>query len=125
MINKVILVGKLGKDPEAKSLDSGVKMTNFSVATNKNWKDKDGTKKEETTWHRITVFGTKAELAAKYLKKGSSVFIEGELKNRSYDKDGVTHYVTDIVANDIQFLGDRAQSLHKDPAKQDSKSLFE
>jgi single-strand DNA-binding protein len=107
MVNKVILIGHLGKDPESKTFDSGKTVCNFSIATSEKWKDN-----EETTWHNIVIWGALAEIAQKYLKKGSKVYIEGKITNRSYeDKEGKTRYVTEIVAREMKFLGgkDNAQ----------------
>lgn len=104
-VNKVILVGNLGQKPELKNLPNGQAVANFSVATNEKWEDKSGQKQERTEWHRITVWGKQAENAAKYLDKGRQVYVEGKLQTRSYEKDGVTKYVTEIQAQLIQFLG--------------------
>jgi single-strand DNA-binding protein len=110
-INRVILVGRLGQDPESKQLDNGNTVTNFSVATSETWTDKTtGEKKETTEWHRISVFGKLAEVAAQYLKKGRQCYVEGKLKTRSYEVDGVKKYSTDILADKIEFLGDSKTS---------------
>ena len=108
-VNKVIIVGNLGKDPEVRYLPSGSAICNISVATSRQWKDKtSGDKQEETEWHRITFFDRMAEIAGEYLKKGRSVYVEGRLKTRKYtDKDGVEKYSTDIVATEMQLLGGR------------------
>ncbi|MDQ2779159.1 MAG: single-stranded DNA-binding protein [Pseudomonadota bacterium] len=108
-VNKVIIVGNLGKDPEVRYLPSGSAICNISVATSRQWKDKtSGDKQEETEWHRITFFDRMAEIAGEYLKKGRSVYVEGRLKTRKYtDKDGVEKYATDIVATEMQLLGGR------------------
>ncbi len=102
-INKVILVGRLGTDPEVKELTSNGKVCKFSVATSESW-TKDGTKQEKTEWHRIVVWGKLAELCGLYLAKGKQVYVEGKLQTSSYEKDGVTKYSTDIIANNVQFL---------------------
>jgi single-strand DNA-binding protein len=108
-VNKVIIVGNLGRDPETRYMPSGDAMTSITVATTDSWKDKaTGEKKEQTEWHRISFFGKLAEIAGQYLKKGSQVYIEGSLRTRKYtDKDGVEKYATDIRADTMQMLGSR------------------
>jgi single-strand DNA-binding protein len=110
-VNKVIIVGNLGRDPETKYLPSGDAVTNLAVATTDSWKDKaTGEKREETEWHRISAFGKLAEIMAQYLKKGSQVYIEGSLKTRKYtDKDGVEKYATEIRADTMQMLGGKPE----------------
>jgi len=105
-VNRVILVGNLGRDPETRYMPNGEAVTNFSIATTETWKDKSGEKKEATEWHRITMYRKLAEIAAEYLKKGSSVYIEGKLQTRKWtDKDGVEKYTTEVVADVMQMLG--------------------
>lgn len=105
-VNKVIIVGNLGADPETKYMPSGDAVTNIRVATTSKWKDKgSGEMREETEWHSISFFGRLAEVAGEYLKKGSPVYVEGRLKTRSWEKDGVKHYSTGIVAEQMQLLG--------------------
>lgn len=106
-INKVILVGNLGNDPEVRYSQSGTAMTSISVATSESWKDKtSGEQQERTEWHRVKFFGKLAEIAGEYLKKGSSVYIEGKLRTDKYtDKAGVEKYSTDIIADEMQMLG--------------------
>jgi single-strand DNA-binding protein len=107
-INKVILVGNLGKDPEMRYTAEGLAVANFNIATSDAWKDKNtGEKKERTEWHRIVAFGKLGEICGEYLSKGRQVYVEGRLQTRSWEKDGVTRYTTEIVASDIQFLGTR------------------
>lgn len=107
-VNKVILIGNLGRDPETRYLPSGGAVTNISVATTDTWKDKaSGEKKEATEWHRVAFFGRLAEIAGEYLKKGSQVYIEGRLQTRKYQKDGQDHYATDIIADQMRMLGSR------------------
>ena len=108
-VNKVIIVGNLGRDPETRYMPSGDAMTSIAVATTDSWKDKNtGEKKEQTEWHRISFFGKLAEIAGQYLKKGSQVYIEGSLRTRKYtDKDGVEKYSTEIRADTMQMLGSR------------------
>ncbi len=108
-VNKVIIVGNLGKDPEVRYMPSGSAICTVSIATSRQWKDKtSGERQEETEWHRVTFFERMAEIAGEYLKKGRSVYVEGRLKTRKYtDKDGVEKYSTEIVATDMQLLGGR------------------
>ena len=104
-VNKVILVGNLGADPELKYTPSSRPLCNLRIATTDVYKDKAGQRQEKTEWHRVTVWGDQAENCNKYLAKGRSVYIEGRLQTRSYDKDGQKHYATDIVADRVVFLG--------------------
>ena len=104
-INKVILVGNLGNDPETKYTQGGMAVTTLSVATTTSRKDRDGNFQEKTEWHRVKLFGKTAEVAGEYLKKGRQVYIEGRLEYGSYEKDGVKHYTTDILCDDMQMLG--------------------
>jgi len=108
-INKVIVVGNLGGDPETRYMPSGSAVTNMTVATNESWKDKQtGEKKERTEWHKVAMFGRLAEIAAEYLRKGSQVYIEGKLRTRKWqDKDGQDRYTTEIIADEMQMLGGR------------------
>jgi single-strand DNA-binding protein len=104
-INKVILVGNLGGDPETKAIANG-QVTNINMATSESWKDKNtGQQQERTEWHKVVFFGKLAEIAGKYLKKGSQVYIEGSLRTRVWEKDGQKHYSTEIVASEMQILG--------------------
>lgn len=109
-VNKVILVGNLGKDPEVRSLDSGAKVASFSLATTESYKDRNtGERKDVTEWHNIVLWRGLAEIAEKYLNKGSQVYIEGKLQTRSYeDKEGNTRYTTEIVGLNMTMLGGRA-----------------
>lgn len=103
-LNKAIVIGNLTRDPEMKSLPSGIQVTSFSVATNRVWKDKNGTRQESADYHNIVVFGRQAETASQYLRKGSSVLVEGRMQTRSWDSpDGKKNYRTEIVADRIQF----------------------
>jgi single-strand DNA-binding protein len=105
-INKVIIVGNLGNDPDVRYAQSGAAITTISVATTDAWKDKDGNQQERTEWHRVKFFGRLAEIAGEYLKKGRQVYIEGSLRTEKYtDKAGVEKYSTDIIANEMQMLG--------------------
>jgi single-strand DNA-binding protein len=122
-VNKVILVGNLGKDPEVRSLEGGAKVASFSLATNEIFKGKDGNKVEQTEWHNIVVWRGLAELAEKYLKKGSQIYLEGKIKTRSWDdKEGNKRYITEIVGDQMTFLGKPAgsgDSFQPQPSSQD------
>jgi len=105
-VNKVILLGNLGRDPETRYTTGGDAVTNLSIATSEQWKDKSGEKQERTEWHRVVLFGRQAEIAGEYLKKGRSVYIEGRLQTRKYtDKDGVEKYSTEVVGDRMQLIG--------------------
>ena len=107
-VNKVILIGNLGRDPETRYMPDGGAITNISVATTDVWKDKQGEKQEKTEWHRVAFFGKLAEIAGEYLKKGSQVYVEGRLQTRKWqDKEGVDRYTTEIVSDSMQLLGSR------------------
>lgn len=115
-INKVILIGNLGKDPELRHTPQGQAVANFPLATSESWTDKNGQKQERTEWHKIVVWGKPAELASKYLSKGRKAYVEGRLQTRAWDdKEGQKRYTTEVVANTIQFL-DSAQSRGDSPA---------
>ena len=111
-VNKVILVGHLGKDPETKAMPSGGAVTNITLATSESWKDNaSGEKKEKTEWHRVVFFNKLAEVAAQYLKKGAQVYVEGKITTRKWqNKEGVDQYTTEIVANEMQMLGGKPGS---------------
>ena len=118
-LNKVMLIGRLGRDPEIRYSQDGRAVGNFSMATSQQWSDKDsGEKKERTDWHRVVIFGRLAEICSQYLSKGRLVYIEGRLQSRSYEQDGVTKYITEVVANDMQMLESKnaAQSQYTDNA---------
>ena len=102
-LNKAMIYGNLTRDPELKSLPSGMQVCSFSIATNRVYKDRDGNRQEQTDYHNVVVFGRQAETSAQYLKKGSGAFVEGRLQTRSWDKDGVKQYRTEIVADRVQF----------------------
>ena len=105
MINKAILIGRLGRDPEVRYAQSGTAVTTFTVATSERWKDKNsGEMQERTEWHRIVAFGKLGEICGEYLTKGKQVYIEGRLQTRSWEQDGVTRYTTEIVASDMKML---------------------
>ena len=104
-VNKVILIGHLGADPDMRYTPSGAGVCELRLATSESWKDKNGQRQERTEWHRVVVWGKTAEICAKYLAKGRQVFIEGRIQTRSYDdKEGQKKYITEIIANDVQFL---------------------
>lgn len=116
-LNKVMLIGNLGKDPELKYTNSGVAVATFSVATPDSWKDQEGNTQERTEWHNIVAWRKLAEICGEYLKKGKKVYIEGKLQTRSYEKDGVKRYTTEIVADQLVMLdggGGRPQSETND-----------
>ena len=106
MLNKVMLVGNLGKDPEISYTKEGRAVAKFSIATTERWKDKEtGDRRDKTEWHRIVVFGKLAEICGEYLSKGKQVYIEGKLQTSSWEKDGITRYSTDIIASEMKMLG--------------------
>jgi single-strand DNA-binding protein len=108
-VNKVIIIGNLGRDPDVRYMPDGGAVANISVATTDSWKDKSGEKQERTEWHRVAFFGKLAEIAGEYLKKGSQVYVEGSLRTRKWqDKEGKDRYTTEIVADRMQMLGSRA-----------------
>jgi single-strand DNA-binding protein len=105
-VNKVILVGNLGADPDMRYTPSGQGVCELRIATSESWNDKNGQRQERTEWHRIVVWGKRAEVCSKYLSKGRQVFVEGRIQTRTYDdKDGNKRYITEIIAADVQFLG--------------------
>ena len=109
-LNKVFLMGNLGRDPEVRYTQGGTAVANFSIATNERWTDKNGQAQEKTEWHKIVVWGKTAELCGQYLKKGRQAFIEGRLQTREWtDKEGKKQYTTEIVANNVQFIGGRPE----------------
>ena len=126
-VNKVILVGNLGQDPEIKYTAGGAAVTTLSLATSESWKDKDtGSDQEKTEWHRVVLWRRLAEIAGEYLKKGSKVYIEGQLQTRKWEQDGQTRYTTEVVGRDMQFLdsrgGSSADSSSYENANQDTNS---
>jgi single-strand DNA-binding protein len=107
-LNKVLLIGNLGRDPETRYMPDGGAITNISIATTSQWKDKSGEKQESTEWHRVAFFGRLAEIAGEYLKKGSQVYVEGRIRTRKWqDKDGQDKYTTEIIADEMKMLGSR------------------
>ena len=121
-VNKVILIGNLGRDPEVRYAPSGSAICNVTLATTRSWKNKDsGERQEETEWHRVVFYDRLAEIAGEYLKKGKQVYIEGRLKTRKWtDKDGVEKYTTEVIANEMQMLGSR-EGMGGSPADEGSE----
>lgn len=117
-INKVIILGNLGRDPETKYMPNGGAVTNVQIATSESWKDKQsGQQQERTEWHKVVFYNKLAEIAGEFLRKGSKVYIEGALRTRSYEKDGVKHYATEIIADEMQMLDSRGNGdgpTHRD-----------
>ncbi|MDA9312003.1 single-stranded DNA-binding protein [Vicingaceae bacterium] len=115
-VNKVILVGNLGKDPEVRHLENGASVANFSIATSETYKDKNGNRQEQTEWHNVVLWRGLAEIAEKYLKKGSQIYVEGKLRTRSWqDKDGNTRYTTEVVGDQMTMLGGRSSGGNGTP----------
>lgn len=113
-VNKVILIGNLGADPELKFTAAGQAICNLSIATSEKWNDKNGEKQEKTEWHRVVAFGKQAEVLSQYLAKGSKIYIEGKIQTRSWeDKDGQTRYSTEVLANSFDFIGQRNDQDHQ------------
>ena len=116
-VNKVILVGNLGKDPEVRYLEGGTAVANFTLATSETYKDKSGNRIEQTEWHNVVVWRGLAEIAEKYLRKGSMVYVEGKLRTRPWeDKDGVKRYTTEIIADNMTMLGGKREESSNTPA---------
>jgi single-strand DNA-binding protein len=122
-VNKVILIGRLGADPEIRATPSGMSVGNINVATNRVYKDRNGQMQDETTWHRVVLWGKTADLAKEYLQKGARVYIEGRIQNRSWDdQSGQKRYTTEIVCEQLQFLDTRAES-NNEPSNITSPSI--
>ncbi|MFO8067968.1 MAG: single-stranded DNA-binding protein [Bacteroidales bacterium] len=122
-VNKVILIGNLGKDPEIRSLESGVKVASFSIATSEVYKNKDGVKNEITEWHNIVLWRGLAELAEKYLIKGSQIYLEGRIRTRQWeDKDGIKRYTTEIIGDNLTFLGKPKDNDSKGTSKSNNEN---
>lgn len=125
-LNKVMLIGNLGRDPEIRYMPSGDALANLNLATTDAWKDKGGEKQERTEWHRIVMFGKLAEIAGEYLRKGSQVYIEGRLQTRKWtDKSGMDRYTTEIVADRMQMLGGRSGGGDYESAPSDQGGKFQ
>jgi single-strand DNA-binding protein len=116
MINKTILIGRVGRDPETRYTQGGKAVCNFSVATSESWKDSNGEKKESTEWHRIVAFGKLAEICGKYVVKGMLVYVDGRLQTQKYEKDGQTHYKTEIIAQNMQMLSKKEEQQYTGPS---------
>ena len=123
-INKVIIIGNLGADPETRAMPSGATVANLRIATSESWKDKQtGEQQERTEWHRVALFGRLGEIAGEYLRKGSQVYIEGSLRTRKWtDKQGNERYSTEIVANEMQMLGSRAGGAGGEMSRESARS---
>lgn len=113
-VNKAILVGNLGRDPETKYLSNGDAVCNLSIATTETWKDKGGQKQERTDWHRVTLYRRLAEVGGEFLKKGAQVYIEGRIEYREYEKDGQKRYSTEIIASEMKMLGGKSEQQKDD-----------
>ena len=122
-VNKAILVGRLGADPEIRFTGTGRAVCNFRIATDSVWKDRDGNRQKNTEWHQIVVWGQQAETCSKYLSKGREVFIEGEIRTRSWEKDGVKRYTTEIVAQQVRFLGGAGDRAPRDAGSPEGDSM--
>ncbi len=123
MVNKAILIGRLGKDPEVRYTPDGTMVTNFNLATDEQWKDKNGEKVQKTEWHRIVTFGKLAEICGNYLVKGKLIFVEGRIQTRSWeDKDGVKRFTTEIIANNMQMLDSKGQAKADEPSSDSTSS---
>ena len=119
MLNKVFLIGRLGRDPEVRYMPNGEAVCNFSVATSETWNDRNGQRVERTEWHNITMYRKLAEIAGQYLKKGSQVYLEGKIQSRKYQgKDGVERTVYEIIANEMKMLGGNSQATQEQPKRQ-------
>ena len=125
MVNKAMLIGRLGKDPEVRYTPDGAMVTNFNLATDEQWKDKNGEKVQKTEWHKIVTFGKLAEICGNYLVKGKLVFVEGRIQTQSWDdKEGVKRYTTQIVANNMQMLDSKGQNKAEEPSTDSSPSTM-
>ena len=119
MLNKVILIGRLGRDPEVRYMPNGEAVCNFSVATSESWKDSNGQKQERSEWHNVTMYRKLAEVAGKYLTKGSQVYLEGKIQSRKYQgKDGIERTAYEIIANEMKMLGGNSQATQEQPKRQ-------
>lgn len=119
MLNKVILIGRLGRDPETRYMPNGEAVCNFSVATSESWKDSNGQKQERSEWHNVTMYRKLAEIAGEYLTKGSQVYLEGRIQSRKYQgKDGIERTAYEIIANEMKMLGGNSQATQEQPKRQ-------
>lgn len=125
-VNKVILVGRLGSDPEVKSITNGQNVAKFSVATSETWNDKNGQKQERTEWHKVVVWGKLAEICGKHLSKGRQVFVEGRLQTRQWDDpQGQKKYTTEVVATNVQFLGSQGERSTGTSSSSDGQGMHQ
>lgn len=125
MLNKILLIGRMGADPEVRNLENGNSVANFTLATTESYKDKTtGEKKSTTEWHRIVLWKNLADIAAKYLHKGDLVYIEGKITTRSWEKDGAKHYMTEIVGSNLQMLGQKGASGQQSEKPQSSPEEY-
>jgi single-strand DNA-binding protein len=124
-INKVILIGNVGQDPEVKYMPNGKAVANATLATSESWKGQDGQQQEKTEWHRLVFFGKLAEIVGEYVKKGSKLYVEGKLQTRSWEQDGVKRYTTEIVCNEMQMLDSRSETGNGKTQNSGGKSSWE
>lgn len=124
-INKVILVGNLGKDPEVRTIDNGTKVARFSLATTETYRDKSGERRDMTEWHNIVCWRNLAEIAEKYLTKGKQIYVEGKIKNRTWEDNGTKKYMTEIVADTFTMLGTRASDEYQKPVSEPEEKTTE
>ena len=122
-LNKIQLIGRLGKDPEVRHIDSGMTVSNFSIATSESYTNKTGEKVEQTEWHNIVAWGKLAEIIEKWVTKGMLIYIEGKLKTRKWEKDGQTHYATEIFADSMQMLSKSEPKEQSQPVQQNTDNL--
>lgn len=119
-VNKVILIGNLGKDPEVRHLESGSIVASFPLATSESYKNKSGERVDSTEWHNVALWKGQAEIAEKYLKKGSQIYLEGKLRTRSWEKDGITRYTTEIIGDKMTMLGSRQEASESGAAPKET-----
>jgi single-strand DNA-binding protein len=119
-VNKVILIGNIGKDPESRYMPNGDAVTNLTLATSESWKDQSGQQQERVEWHRLVVFKKLAEIANQYVRKGSKLYVEGSLRTRSWEQDGITRYATEIVVSELQMLDSKPEGQHSAPQQRQS-----
>ena len=120
MLNKLQIIGRVGKDPEIRYLPSGEAVVNLSIATTEKWKDKSGEQREETEWHKVSAYGRLAEIIGEYVKKGGLIYVEGKIKTRKYtDKDGVEKYSTEVKATEMKLLGGKSEGTQQKPAQRE------
>jgi len=116
MVNRATLIGNVGREPESKQLPSGNVVAEFSLATTRKWRDGNGDKREETTWHNVKAFGKLAEIILQYVHKGDKVYVSGRIENRSWEKDGVKHHRSEVVADEMQMLGGKREQGEREQA---------